>query len=179
MCRGDVPKRDPCPKNPGKRMPSKEKRVRLWRGFNKLHKGALKTARQERYKGNMCIKESAYARALWVAQRRNLSKKADGTSMTLRGKRGERVKGLAKLVIRVCQVLPRRVILCAFGPVTSLAGVRALKTCRLKLESKTFTSFVSRKRICALNTLRCRLVSPGNMDGKWLLLPLSEEIGVA
>ena len=92
MYRGDVPKRDPCPKNPGKNVPAKTERIKLWRNFNKLRKGALKQARKERYKGNMSPKESALkALAGWHAQRKNLSEKADGTTMTLRGRRGERV----------------------------------------------------------------------------------------
>lgn len=46
MYSGDVPKRDPCPKNPGKKIAAKNKRVKLWRDFNKLRKKVRSNKRE-------------------------------------------------------------------------------------------------------------------------------------
>lgn len=93
MCRGDVPKRDPCVKNPTfADAPSRPERVKLWRGFQKCRQTAMRDARKERYKCAMSKKESMqYANSIRLARSKeaSLSKLADGVKATRRNHRGE------------------------------------------------------------------------------------------
>ena len=93
MCRGDVPKRDPCVRNPTSvDAPPRPERVKLWRGFQKCRQPAMRAARKERYKSAMNKKESAlYANSIRIAnsKKRSLSKLADGSKATRKNHRGE------------------------------------------------------------------------------------------
>ena len=93
MCRGDVPKRDPCVKNPTfADAPSRPERVKLWRGFQTCRQTAMRDARKERYNCAMSKKESMqYANRIRLARSKEagLSKLADGVKATRRNHRGE------------------------------------------------------------------------------------------